>query len=106
VTTAARRSPETVASAILSRVEAGIFGAALPRIWNPLRLRGLKGSRRTTTGVSMRVLTVLAALGLTLGGFSIVFADPGDAAYNDGGTGVLGNFSHEAYSPSERAYGS
>jgi uncharacterized protein YcbK (DUF882 family) len=54
----------------------------------------------------MRVLTVLAALALTLGGFSIVFADPGDAAYNDGGTGVLGNFSHEAYSSSERAYGS
>jgi len=80
------------------------FDAALSRIWNPLRLRGLKGSSNTTTGVSMRVLTILAALGLTLGGFPLVFAHTADAAYNDGGTGVLGNFSHEAYGSSQEAY--
>ncbi len=54
----------------------------------------------------MRVLTVFAALGLTLGGLSLLFAHKAEAAYNDGGPVVLGNFSHEAYGSSQGAYGS
>ena len=45
----------------------------------------------------MRVLTVFAALGLTFGGLSLLFADRADAAYSDGGPIVLGNFSQGAY---------
>jgi len=52
----------------------------------------------------MRVLTVLAALGVTLGGSSLLFSQKVDAAYNDGGPVVLGNFSHEAYSSSPNVY--
>jgi hypothetical protein len=52
----------------------------------------------------MRVLTVSLALGLTLGACSLMFAHKADAAYDDGGTGVLGNFSHEAYGSSQGAY--
>ena len=45
----------------------------------------------------MRVSTVFAALSLALSALPLLFADRANAAYSDGGSIVLGNFSQGAY---------